>query len=61
MKIRKRLVGIIIAQLVLSIFLIKSYALDPLTHRTLNKYIANNSVAEFSLDTYFREQLELQI
>ena len=60
MKNRKNLTGIIIIQVVLCIFFSKSYALDPKTHRALNKYIADNTINDFSLDSFLRNQLGFQ-
>ena len=58
MKDKRRIFGIIIAQVVLFAFLTKSYALDRQTHRTLNEYIANNTVADFSLHAFLQNQLQ---
>jgi len=52
MRIRRCLLIILVAQVVISIFYSHSYALDKPTHEAINEYIAENTIGSFSLDQY---------
>lgn len=57
MKIKKYLLEIFITQIIICTFFAHSYALNPHTHEDLNRYIANNTIDGFSLDSYLKDQL----
>jgi len=60
MRIRRCLLIILVAQVVISIFYSHSYALDKPTHEAINEYIAENTIGSFSLDQYLMDQLGFQ-
>jgi hypothetical protein len=58
--IRKHLLRIFIICTVFSIFCAHSYALETESHMMINEYIARNTLNDFSLNSYLKDQLGFQ-
>jgi len=60
MKTAKYLCGIFLIHIIIFISFLNSYALEKPTHKVINEYIAENTIRDFSLDQYLKEQLGFQ-
>ncbi len=57
---RKHLIRLLTTQLIGFAFIVRSYALDTITHRQINEYLVTRTMDGFSLDSYLKDELGIQ-